>query len=444
MYIIEDYSMNASEAWKKLFTISHIKEHYIERKTSKSSVGLDKITADKFESDIDENVEIIYRKTNNNTYKFTRYKQMLFLKGAQKPPREISVPTVRDKLTLSVLNELLVSVYGDSCKSRLPQLIINEVSSEKSHYEMFIKLDISSFYASINHEILLRKIKHKIRKPEIIHLIVDAIQTESLEVPIKEIKKKEQQEKGIPEGLPISNALANIYLHELDEKYLANKHIKYWRFVDDILILLNAKDFNTIKNEIANDVNKLKLSFNSKKDEGKIASGFEYLGYKISSSVVSVRQKSIFKLEQSLQELFSKTNEDNKSYIEWKINNRITGFILDGNKYGWMFFYSQITDKNLLFHLDDLVQKFIIRYKLLGRIHCKRFVRTYHEMKLALHETKYIPNFNEYTIEKKRDVLVKIYGNEANIWSDAKTIQFFGKIMSREIRDIEKDIENFS
>ena len=33
---------------------------------------------------------------------------------------------------------------------------------------------------------------------------------------IKEIKKKEARTLGIPEGLPISNALANIYLFDLE------------------------------------------------------------------------------------------------------------------------------------------------------------------------------------------------------------------------------------
>ena len=436
--------MKAAEAWKILFQRDHIKEHFYEKIASKASVGLDKITVDNFESNIDNNVEIIYRKAHNKTYNFTRYKQLLFLKGAKKPPRSVSVPTVRDKLTLSVLNELIVSVYRDDCKTRLPQLIINEIFSEVDHYEMFIKLDIKSFYASINQGVLVRKIKQRIRKPEILHLIESAIQTESLFIPVKEIKKKEARTLGIPEGLPISNALANIYLFDLDEKYRSNINIKYWRFVDDILILLNKKDFSKIKKDITDDIENLKLSFNDKADEGKITDGFEYLGYRISSDLISVRKSSILKIEQSIQELFGAVKDDNLKYIEWKLNNKITGFILDTNKYGWLFFYSQITDLNLLFHLDDLVQKFIVRYKLTGKIKCKKFVRAYHEMRQALHETKYIPNFDYYSIEQKREILVAVYGEEAYSWNEKIVNQRFNLIMSREIRDIERDIENFS
>lgn len=168
------------------------------------------------------------------------------------------------------------------------------------------------------------------------------------------------------------------------------------------------------------------------------------MGYRISSDLVSVRKSSILKIEQSIQELFGAVKDDNVKYIEWKLNNKITGFILDTNKYGWLFFYSQITDLNLLFHLDNLVQKFIIRYKLTGKIKCKKFIRAYHEMRQALHETKYIPNFDDYSIEQKREILVAVYGEEAYSWNEKLFNQRFNLIMSREIRDIERDIENFS
>lgn len=436
--------MKAAQAWKKLFNHKHIKEHYYEKLSNKTSVGLDKITPEKFESALDDNIDLICRKTNNHTYTFTRYKQLLFIKNAKKPPRAVSVPTVRDKLTLSVLNELVVEVFGDSCKTRLPQLIINEISCELCKYDMFIKLDIKSFYASIDQNILLSKVKKKIRKSEIIDLIKKAIQTESLALPVTDVKNKEIVSIGVPEGLPISNALANIYLAELDKKYKSNTEIQYWRFVDDILILTKKENFEKIRREISNDINKYNLSLNEKKDEGTICSGFEYLGYKISDVTISVRKKSILRIEQSIEELLGAAKPENYGYIEWKLNNKITGFVMDTNKYGWLFFFSQINDLNLLFHLDCLIEKMLIRYDLKEKIHQKRFVRSYHEMKQSLHETKYIPNFDTFTLQQKRNVLKKVYGETVDFWNDKTIEQRFCLVMSREIRDVERDVQNFS
>lgn len=436
--------MQANKIWKRLFSVKHIKEHYNERISSKTSVGLDKITAKKFETALDENIDIIFRKVNNQTYKFTRYKQLLLLKGPNKPPRAVSIPTVRDKLTLSILNELIVCVYGDSCKARLPQLIINEVSNEITNYDSFIKFDIKSFYSSIDQDKLLTILKSKIRKKTILHLIVDAIQTQSIAYPIKEKTKRSKKIQGIPEGLPISNALANIYLSKLDEKYQVLPQIKYWRYVDDILVFVDKRNMKEIEDMLKNDITKLGLSLNDKEDHGEIANGFEYLGYKLSNAHITIRQSSIFKFEQSIEELLRASNKNNAKYIEWKLNNKITGFVLNNNKYGWLFFYSQINDIKLLFHLDNLVSSLLKRYKLNEYIQCKRFVRTYYAITKALHTTKYIPNFDNYCIDDKREVLTHVYDTKVKSWEDSEIEYRFRLIMAREIRDIEKDIESFS
>ena len=148
----------------------------------------------------------------NGSYDFTRYKQLLFTKGPIKPPRAICVPTLRDKLTASVLNELLVGVYGDKCKTMMPQLVIDDITKKISTYTHFIKLDVKSFYGSINQDKLIKIIKRKIHKPEIISIIWNAIRTEALLYPIKEKSAKRERTLGVPEGLPISNTLANIYI----------------------------------------------------------------------------------------------------------------------------------------------------------------------------------------------------------------------------------------
>ena len=130
--------------------------------------------------------------------------------------------------------------------------------------------------------------------------------------------------------------------------------------------------------------------------------------------------------------------------MKWKLNLKITGFILEKQKYGWMFFYSQITDVNLLFHLDDVVQKLLKRYKLDGELHLKKFVRVYWEIKKALHTTKYIPNLDNLKLEERRKILSDIYQMDLT-GKDERFVEIqFRKIMKREIRDIERDIESIS
>ena len=265
--------MQAWKAWKKLFNKNHLIEHFNEKIISHPSVGLDKITLITFKKNLDSNIDLILKKAENKTYKFTRYRQILFSKGEGKPPRCVSVPTIKDKLTISVLNELLQKVYGEICITQMPHIVINEITHNLSNYTHFIKIDIKTFFASIDQDILIKIIKKKIHKEEILSLITNAIQTSTLPSPIQKRSTMKINRDGIPEGLSISNSLANLYMANIDEKYNSNVSIKYWRYVDDILLLVNESDFQIIKKEIFDDIAELNLTINSKKDEGKIEKG---------------------------------------------------------------------------------------------------------------------------------------------------------------------------
>ena len=438
--------MQANILWKRLFKLNHIEEHYYEKIEKNPSVGMDRITPKKFSENLKENFSIIERKTLNGTYKFTKYKQILFSKGRGKEPRCICVPTLRDKLTLSILNELICEIYGKDAQTPMPHVVIDDIIKELNNFDSFIKLDIKTFYASINHDILIKEIKHKIRKSEIIELINDAIKTEAYSIPIICKDNFKTRTNGIPEGLSISNALANIYMLSIDKKYKNIPYIRYWRYVDDILILVNSEKIMKVEESINRDIINKGLQFNSKRDKGELVKGFEYLGYKISKTNISVRERSIYSIENSFENLlreYKKRKIDNIKYLEWKINLKITGFVLERKKYGWMFFYSQIKDISQLYHLDFSVKKILERNGIRD-INIKRFVRSYHEIRQSLYETTYIPKIDKFSIDKKRDILSKIYTININKLSEEEIENKFRKIMLREIIDIKKDVQDIS
>ena len=119
--------MYAWKLWKQLFNKEHLEEIFENKISKSSSTGLDKINVQKFSEILEDEMDIIIRKTHNDTYQFTRYRQLLFSKGKGKNPRVISIPTVRDKLTTTALHELIINVFGDECKTALPQEVINRI-----------------------------------------------------------------------------------------------------------------------------------------------------------------------------------------------------------------------------------------------------------------------------------------------------------------------------
>ena len=439
--------ITASVIWNKVFTRKHLRRLFYERVKNSGAVGLDWITADHFEKELDSQIEIIIKKCNAGTYSFTRYREILLSKGAGKPPRRISIPTIRDKLVFTALNEVLVGVYGYSMNTQMPQVIVNKLTRAMrcQLYSTFIKADIKTFYASINHEILYKKLHKRIRKEAILKTIMRALRTNSGQP--NALGADEGNTVGIPEGLPISNILANIYMFSLDEKFSKIPNCLFCRYVDDILILTDASWADFVNSELNSEIHALGLALNEEKTvSSDTKDGFDYLGYTISAASVSVRQNSIIKFERTIETIFRdycRLEKKNKEYLQWKINLKVTGFVLDGHKYGWMFFYSQITDLSLLAHLDWLIIQLKRRFSI-GEIDFKSFVRTYHEITKALHTTHYVPNFDHMTIEEKRHIVQNIYNQNVRDNDDDFVNMRFKKIMSREIRDVQKDVQPFS
>lgn len=439
--------MQAYKIFYQLFTSPKLFEIYFKYIQHKRNVGLDKMTCDVFENNLDTNIENSLKKVYEHNYHFIFYKARLISKGREKYPRIISIPSVRDRLILKAIHLLLSIVYKDETKNELIHTIINRIKTKIPKYNYFLKIDIKNFYPSIQHQKLIQLLKRKIRKPEILNLIERSIKNKSL-ISFKE--KIPYFETGIPQGLSISNILASIYLIDFD-KYFQNKRVfSYFRYVDDILILHNNPNYEDIKEIVFTQLTKLGLEINEDKiEEGQIHDEFTYLGYKNTSNGFSVRTSSIESLHQSILKnftIFKYSDELPKSYLEWIINLRITGCKFNKKKYGWMFFYSQIDDLTLLFQLDNFVFK-IIRDNLprKSRFTPKKFVRTYHEITNNLSNTKYIPNFSEYTDLQKKEVLNKIFGfHDPFSWSTEKLERVFKKKIFQSIRELEKDIQRMS
>ncbi len=435
--------LSSSVSFEKLEKIYYL------RVRPKAVAGLDKIDKYKFDKILGNEFKIIERKVLSGKYTFTRYKKILISKGEGKNPRVINIPTIRDKMVLAVLNDCFNYIYDKNNCSKLPQLIIDNIKNaiDSQQYNYFIKYDIQSFYASINHDILIKKLKYKIRSASFLNIILNAIENDGIVFPIKKTTKRTIRDVGIPEGLSISNSLANIYLMALDKKISEISGIKYYRYVDDILILCNLEEKEKINLLVRKELcKKLKLELNKKCDEGCInENAFEYLGYHFEKDKLSVRKSSRYKLENSIEVLMARyklSESQNKELLEWKLNLKISGCIYKNKKYGWLFFYSQINDKKLLSQLDWFVLKLLNRYNI--DVIPKKFKKTYYEIRNNLHNTKYIINFDNYSIAQKKDILTRVYKKNIENFKEKQIDDLFENIIFKDIALLEEDIQHFS
>ena len=181
---------------------------------------------------------------------------------------------------------------------------------------------------------------------------------------------------------------------------------------------------------------------------------FSFLGYlyypkkpnfsKTAKPMISVKEQSLNKIRSSIVGLFISFQRKKKSkeYLRWRLNLRITGCIIDNTRKGWLAFFSEIDDLDILFTLDHFVEQMIKDERFaVSKIDVQptSFVKTYHEMKYKQKHSTYIPNFDDFSIPAKAEVLKKL-GITFKANDDKDIDSKFWKAIRRETKDLDQDL----
>ena len=142
-------------------------------------------------------------------------------------------------------------------------------------YTHVVDLDLSKFFDTINHDLLMTLIDQKMRDKDIRRLIYvylkSGVMSDGCLI---------ATEEGTPQGGPASPLLANIYLTPYDKK-LEERGLKFVRYADDCNIF--TKSNYACKRVKASAIRflegKLKLKVNMEKTEARRAVGSSFLGF---------------------------------------------------------------------------------------------------------------------------------------------------------------------
>lgn len=343
----------------------------------------------------DEDFAIISRKCLSGEFRFSPYREKLISKGRNKHPRIISMPSMRDKVVLRSITEWLQDAFPHSAKvakgSQYVAKIMQHLSQEAHQSHWVYRGDIKNFYDDINREQLLTLIGERINDPLFSILIQRALVTPT--VPDKTKRRdyyRYRRDKGVPQGLSISNILANLYLHSVDEAMQQLPGILYLRFVDDILMIGDkvAVEAAKLKLEALFQEKQLHLHTQGvdKSSFNAVTDPFGYLGYVFEWPKVSVRESSVERMRNSMLAIIkdAKHKKASDDQLIELLNLRITGAISDKKQYGWLFYYRHINDMALLHQLDAFVLSVVQKHSNLPSerlAEIKRFVRAYYEIK---------------------------------------------------------------
>ena len=158
--------------------------------------------------------------------------------------RVLQIPCIRDRVVQGALKLVLEAIFeADFCPNshgfrprRSPHGALAEVRrSVLRRMSGVIDVDLSCYFDTIRHAVLLDKIAKRVQDPQVLRLIKQILTAGG--------------KIGVPQGGPFSPLAANIYLNEVDWAFDAIRcktaqgpyeAVNYHRFADDIVITVSG------------------------------------------------------------------------------------------------------------------------------------------------------------------------------------------------------------
>lgn len=410
-----------SRIFRSATTNRALQNSYFQKVHESSTRGKDGIPGKDLEAELRLLLPRMSHRLRSGTYTFTSYRELLKSKGAGKNPRRISIATARDRIALASLSSVLRGVFPES-SGRVPQAVLGDAlkAFRSGDYSHVARIDIVNFFPSILHGAVEDGLRRRVQKTEIISVIMAAISTPT--VPDRARKVTTRSSLGVPQGLAISNSLAEIVLGPLDKELRDLQNLSSHRFVDDLLIFTTSQEqAEDVIVRTQNAVATLGLTCHPVGEPGgktyiqKTSDEFDFLGYVFRNSGLGIRKSSLDNVRSSLVRLFTAYRKRDKTSpekadlalgeLEWRLNLLMSGCIFEEQRRGFVFYFSQTTElhqmKALDHHLASLKNRFAVAGLKTGSFH-QSFWNVKHSRSAGLRN---IPNFDKFSTEQKKQTL---------------------------------------
>ncbi|MDP3654056.1 MAG: reverse transcriptase domain-containing protein [Rhodoferax sp.] len=419
--------------FRHLFSSEALIAAYFERFSKSAGKGVDRRNGFQFEPQASSELTTVSEKCLSGTYRFSPYLENLKIKGRNKMPRLIGIPSIRDRIVLHQLNRFLANVFPTCVPRSVASTYVREIAADVAKEpaeEMWVcGTDIQAFYDNIVPVKLLQALRQKIATWQVLRLISRALSTPTVPKNSRRSSRSEFTPRvGVPQGLAISNILASIYMQDVDTA-MRDLTVTYYRYVDDVLMYGQRdhveKAFRSLRSRLVHRGLSLHPLSSGKSFIRPITERFGYLGYEFLHPVITVRESTVERLLQSMAAMFSGYVHNKARRLEkhkyldserlaeiflMELNERITGAISEKQRYGWIAYFNQISDLSLLHRLDATIAGFFCRLEDFDRKPPKdlrRLSRAYFEMKFDP-EGGYVRNYDAIsTRSEKLEFLIK-------------------------------------
>lgn len=277
-------------------------------KRNKGSPGIDEITIDMYELDLDQEIAQLRQEVLSWTYKPTPVKRIEIPKPNGKGVRLLGIPIIKDRvLHMAIkrkLEPLIDPIFSGNSYGFRPgrsqrdavQAAQNIVKSGK---EYVVDIDLSKFFDRIHHDRLIHRLRTYVKDTRVLRLIGMILRSgimsrNGIIIP----------QEGSVQGSPLSPLLSNVVLDELD-KELEKRGLEFCRFADDCNIFVKTERagvrvMESIKKFIET---KLKLKVNEEKSQVAKSDRVKFLGMTIVNGLVAISKAATKKAMEKVKSL---------------------------------------------------------------------------------------------------------------------------------------------
>lgn len=317
-----------------------LKGAFKEVKRNKGAAGIDNISIEEFELDLERNIEQLHHELNTWTYEPKPVRRVEIPKP-NGGVRLLGIPCVRDRIVQAALKIILEPIFDSTFsehsygfrpgrnQQQAVQAAKKIVSTGK---EFVVDIDLVKFFDRIHHDKLIAKLGQKIEDKRILRII--GMTLRSGVMTYDGIVKPTTE--GSVQGSPLSPLLSNVVLDELD-KELELRGLEFCRFADDCNIFVASREAaKRVMESISKFIkNKLKLEVNAEKSKVAPAGKVKFLGMTIIGLALAISLQSMSRAMAKVKELtprgtcvpIEKTIEKiNTWYMGWSGYYRMTEF----------------------------------------------------------------------------------------------------------------------
>jgi RNA-directed DNA polymerase len=335
----------------KVYNPRNLRSAWAKSAQNKGSAGVDGITIERYERDVDANLVRLSEQLRDGSYRPKAIRRT-YIPKADGKMRPLGIPTVQDRIVQGAIRHVIEPIFerqfaqhsygfrpGRGCKDALRR--VDELL--KTGYRYVVDADLKSYFDTIPHGPLMKRLREHIADGRVLKLIESF-----LEAKIMEGLEQWTPFAGAPQGAVLSPLLSNIYLNPLDH-LLAGRGMEMVRYADDFVILCRTRQEAEAALELVRAWT-VEAGLTLHPEKTRIADAqtesFEFLGYRFDKGRKWPRDKSKKKLRESLKPYLRRKSGVSLQATIARINPKLRGW----------FGYFKHADRRGLYDIDRWVR----------------------------------------------------------------------------------------